>query len=445
MKRFALTVSVTVAVTSIVGSANAQLWLRDRNAEGKGFHTGGVEIHPSFGAEIGYDSNYFNRSGKDNLPIVDTVRLRLTPSVAFRSERTQTPPSMTWSLDAGIIYTEFLTNTSADKLNRNREVGLIGDGRVNFLPGRTFGVSVFDTIVRTTQPTTAADPTSGLNRIDNRAGGELIYTRKGGLFDWRWGYMYSLTRFESDFAKDLDNDTHTVFTRGRFRFLPRTALVYDGSVGFMHYVNGGENTKGLANANTVRTTIGLNGLITDRLNLLAQVGWGAAFYANDGAGTRDFDSVIGQVEAKYILTSGEQAEAGAPVSSVAVGFTRSFSNSYLGNFYESDRGYVSISSLIAERFYLGLTAGIASLKYGEVLGRNNGFKLADAFRDSRIDASLFGEYRVASWFGINGTLTYINEASDVNIPFSSAAGAASPTFNVGYQRYQAMIGVRAFY
>lgn len=445
MKRFALTVSVSIAVTTVVGSANAQLWLRDRNAEGKGFHTGGVEIHPSFGAEIGYDSNYFNRSGKEpGLPVVDTVRLRLTPSVAFRPEKVAALPSITWSLDAGLIYSEFLTNT--DQLNRNREVGAVGDGRVNFLPGRTFGFTVYDTIVRTTQPSTTADPTAGLNRIDNRVGADLIYTRKGGLLSWTLGYNYQITRFESDFATDLDNDTHTVLTRGRFRFLPRTSLVYNGSVSFMHYVNGDERgLKGLANANTVRSTVGLDGLLTDRLNLLAQIGWGASFYANDGAGTRDYDSVIGQVEAKYILTSGEQAEAGAPVSSVAVGFTRNFANSYLGNFYEMDRGYATISALIAERFYLGATAGIASIRYGDVLGRNTGVTLTPSFRNSRIDASLFGEYRVTNWFGINGSLSYINEMSDTNIPLSSAAGAGAGFFNIGYKRYQALIGVRAFY
>ena len=65
MKRFALTVSVAVAVTTIVGSANAQLWLRDRNAESKGFHTGGVEIHRASARRSAYDSNYFNRSGKE--------------------------------------------------------------------------------------------------------------------------------------------------------------------------------------------------------------------------------------------------------------------------------------------------------------------------------------------------------------------------------------------
>jgi hypothetical protein len=443
MKRFALTVSVAVAVTTIVGSANAQLWLRDRNAESKGFHTGGVEIHPSFGAEIGYDSNYFNRSGKDGLPVVDTMRLRLTPSIAMRPERLPTLPSVTWSLEGGLIYSEFLTNT--DQLGRNREVGAIGDARVNFLPGRTFGVTVFDTIVRTTQPTTTADPTAGLNRIDNRLGGELIYTRKGGLLDWRWGYYYQITRFESDFATDLNNDTHTIYTKGRFSFLPRTSLVYDGSVGFMHYVNADDRgLKGLASANTVRSTVGLNGLLTDRLHLLAAVGWGASFYANDGSGTRDFDSVIGQVEAKYILTSGEQAEAGAPVSSVAVGVTRNFANSYLGNFYEIDRGYINISALIAERFYLAAIAGIASIRYGDVLGRVNGTPIAPAFRNSRIDGSLFGEYRVTNWFGVHGSLTYINEVSDTNIPYSSAAPGAG-FFNIGFKRYQAMIGVRAFY
>src|SRR5437868_4465534 len=67
-----------------------QVWLKDRRyAEGVGIRTGDLELHPGIAGEFGYDSNYFLRSDKNgpglpaDPPVVDTLRLRITPSFSL--------------------------------------------------------------------------------------------------------------------------------------------------------------------------------------------------------------------------------------------------------------------------------------------------------------------------------------------------------------------------
>ena len=70
------TVAASTALLAVTADAQAQLWLRDRSGtQGSGIRSGDVEFHPGVAAEVGYDSNFFNRSSKDTSirPVIDTV------------------------------------------------------------------------------------------------------------------------------------------------------------------------------------------------------------------------------------------------------------------------------------------------------------------------------------------------------------------------------------
>jgi hypothetical protein len=453
MKRLALAAAIAVSATTLASSVQAQLWLRDRAAtQGPGIRTGDVEIHPGVAAEIGYDSNFFNRSDQlgPRYPVVGTTLLRITPQLHITNLRGQraegggAPPKVAFQLGGAFIHQEFLTNT--DLLGRSRQYGALADALVQFLPGQPVGFNVYDNFVRTAQPSLDPDVTVGLNRIENRAGGELVLTKRGGLFDWRFGYAFGLTHFESGPAQDLNNTRHELYTRGRFRFLPRTALIYDGSVWFFRF---NRQLPGLSDSTPVRARIGLSGLLTYRFALLAMVGWGASFYQNakgapEGA-TRDSDSIIGQLEARYYLAGNVEAgEVNASLPSVFAGLTRDFQNSYIGNFYERTRGYVGIQQLFGGVFYTSVTGGLAAIRYADVLDRRTGVLLVNSFTNTRIDASVFLEYRVTNWLGINGTFQYLAENSDVRIPLTSTDPSLG-TFVIGFNRFQAYGGVRVFY
>lgn len=475
MKRLVLALTASSALLSLSAPASAQVWLRDRaSTQGEGIRSGDFELHPGIAAELGYDSNYFNRAPNNNsartatapgYPVVDTVRLRITPSfyistlgAARRADGSAAPPpKVALTAGAAFIYSQFLMNAGVDsnslppsqrtKVGRDFEYGIVADFLLNIAPQRPWGLNLMDNLQRTAQP--GLDPLvdAGLNRIENRAAAEIVHTRPGGLFDWRLGYAYGITHFENSpgasfaSAQDFNNYRHELYTTGRWRFLPRTALVYNGSYWIQRYQN---DLGGLSNSRPLRTRIGLSGLFTDRFAVLALVGWGSSFYSNAGTGTRDFDSVIGQLEFRYFL-SGSAPEAGTPSpasSSIAVGFTRDFLNSYIGNFQVRNRGYVSLSTLLGQRFLLTLDAGAAAMQYADILDRRTGVTLVTSFTTLRADVTLFAEYRIKNWLGLNATYQFLGEFTDQKLPVDALRVA---TYSMGFQRHQVFGGLRAFF
>ena len=119
----------------------------------------------------------------------------------------------------------------------------------------------------------------------------------------------------------------------------------------------------------------------------------------------------------------------APVglSYASLGYMRDVGNSYLGNFYQSDRGYVGVSYLLGGVFVTSLNAGLANLRFPAS-------SVAPGFSEQRFDATLFGEYRLSNTFGLNATVNY-----DQNI-----TGAVIQGDHLDFSRWQAFLGARYF-
>src|SRR5262249_47538150 len=149
---------------------------------------------------------------------------------------------------------------------------------------------------------------------------------------------------------------------------PRTSLMYDASFGFITYTNPGQPADGgkLA-SHPMRARLGINGLITPTFSILALAGWGASFYSNAGnVPHEDFDSVIGQLELKWFLTPVGATTASSTsmtLSSISVGFLRDFYDSFIGNYYERDRGYLAFSYFYGGKFLIVVDGGAAPMIY----------------------------------------------------------------------------------
>jgi len=141
----------------------------------------------------------------------------------------------------------------------------------------------------------------------------------------------------------------------------------------------------------------------------------------------------------------------APVglSYASIGYVRDVSNSYLGNFYQRDRGYVGLSYLLGGVFVTGLTAGIANLSFPESYFPSGTANCPatgpcvqqTAFSEQRVDATLFGEYRLSSSFGLNATLNYDRNITDVKVK-TDPLGLGHD--DLAYQRWQIFVGARWF-
>jgi hypothetical protein len=417
---------------------------------------GDFELHPGASAEFGYDSNYLRVSGLDGTPVLGALRLRLTPSFSFSTltaQRRETAPSTSqpsveFRGGVSLTYNEFIpvsgTDAQKSSISNLRNVGANVDMMLHILPGRPWSGQLNASYARIL--TASADGGASsfnsqgtLNRDVPIGGAELIWAPGSGLLDWRLGYQFQGTLFEDSSVGNLTNLSNQIETRGRWRFLPRTSLVYDAKFGFISYpsptTNSNNNKVG---SHPMRALIGINGLFTSSFAVLAMVGWGASFYqATNGAQTQNFDSAIGQAELKWFITpnpSTDPAAATVALSSISVGFLRDFYDSYIGNYFERDRGYLSLSYFYGGKFLLVLDGGAGPVIYPPMPN----LKVTGTTTNIRIDTSLFAEYRFKDAFGLNATVRY-NDNIDPNGTVITNGAAQS---HLSFREIEAYLGLR---
>jgi hypothetical protein len=455
-------------------------WLKDRRYnEGAGIREGDLELHPGIAGEVGYDSNWFQRSSSNNgfvnsgpsTPPIPALVFRVTPSLYLSTLGPQRregdvstePPSIRFRAGLNATYREFIGVSSdavasqpQNDVSKQRNIGGNADARLEIAPERPFGAALFANYARTILPNEGtADPNLSFNRDDVGGGGELVVQPGSGTLDWHFGYQFHATLFEQSTGVPYDNTSNQLYTRGRWRFRPRTSLIYDATFGFFNYGKQADAlSAGLVNSTPIRARIGLNGLVTDRFSLVALVGWGASFYDNSSGNVPQYDSVIAQAELKWFLSASpgiaQSTDLGLALSSIAVGYTRDFANSYLGNFYGQDRGYLRFSYFFSGRTLVTLDGGVAAIEYPTMTWLATGDPRHAAFTDVRADATLFGEYRFTDSFGLNATLRYTENFSNTSVPqFDEGRVPPNPSpaaasYDMAWNRFEAFVGVRWF-
>jgi hypothetical protein len=453
-------------------------WLQDRRYnEGVGIRSGDLEIHPGIAGEAGYDSNWFLRSDSNGgyansgplTPPIPALVFRITPSLYLSTLGPQRregdlvaePPSVRFRAGVNATYREFIgvssdpvASQTQNDISKQRNLSGAADARLDIAPERPFGMGIFANYARTIQPNAAvADPNLSFNRDDVSVGGEFVVQPGSGTLDWHFGYQFHDTIFEDSAGAVYDNTTHEAFTRGRWKFRPRTALIYDATFRFIQYANSAQALQqGLVSSTPVRGRFGLNGLVTDRFAFLGLVGWGASFYDTTIARQPQFDSVIGQAELKWFLSASpgiqQASDLGLALSSISVGYNRDFANSYLGNYYGSDRGYLRFNYFFAGRALVTLEGGAGAIEYPNMYWPENTLRHT-SFTDLRVDSTLFGEYRLSDSFGINATVRYTANFSNAQVSISDPAIGPAPAGNLGlfdmsWNRIEAFLGVRYF-
>ena len=473
----AAAVGAAVVLASVFSSraAHAQAWLADRAAsEGPGLRLGDFELHPGIGGEVGYDSNWFLRTSKTgaqfsnggpNEPVRDAGVFRLTPSLSLatlgsaRSAGSTTPPPVTMRADLSATYRAFIGNQEIKDQSSNLSAN--GNVRVTFAPGRPWSFAVFGSEVRTIQPNSISNQTNpdlAYNYDTLGVGAELVAQPHSGTLDMRLGYQLHATVFEDTQGEPFNNLNHDVSLKGRWKFRPQTAFVYDGSVSFMSFTDAANQNTELHNSTPVRAKIGLTGLITPRLSATALGGWAASFYtpSTTAPQVQQYDSFIANAQLSYNLASNPRDEPGSAsltLSSVTLGYNRDYQTSFLSDYYGIDRGYLKFSYMFAGRLLLSLEGGAGAIEYPRIYytpnGGGNGTDAIHAsFTDARVDGTLFGEYRFTSSFAVNATLNYQQNFSSTELPIArtgtNGTNASPLVYDLAWQRVQAYLGVRWF-
>jgi hypothetical protein len=436
--RLSLALALAVSVAPL--KASAQAWVGNPNfSEGVGIRAGNLELHPSVGAEFGYDSNFFRAA--DSEDPVKVLKLRVTPSLTLSTlgdkRRGGPPTDVIFTAGAHASYFElFPLDSDKEDASKRRNVSMGADAKVDIFSRRKIGFDLLAAYVRMIEGEGRTEDLAGegFNRDTLRGGGGVTWRPGGGNFEWRGGYMATYNFFENDAYDSLANLQHEVNTRGRWRFLPRSALLFDTAYTFIRYTH--DDTK-QTNGDALRSRVGFHGLVTYHLALLGMLGWATSFYENRTAGiqARQYDSVVANAEARWFIQPRpdlEQATITSGLSSLALGYNRSFTNSYLGSFYQSDRGYLNFDMFLLGAVAAGLQFGVSHVGFPEVVSEE-GVRVSDSFSQWRIDARAFGEYRFTDTLATNLTVMY----DQVNSPRVSGE-------ELKYDRWQAYLGVRWF-
>jgi len=469
MKPRFLIAALGLAYASHSATTYAQAFLSDpRLVEGRGVKAGDFELHPGIAAEGGYDSNYFQRSGEVtqrpdqtgrqvniNEPTIDVWRLRITPSFSFVSRGARAteegggpPPALTLT---GRLAASYNGNFAADskyssEVRSQDNVSGIAGLALGILPGRTWGGDLSADYNRIIEASNDPDTNNAYKRDVLRGGAGISWRPGGGLFNWRVGYQAVATLFETDEFTNLNNIRHSLQLAGSWKFLPRTALIYRGNISWLEYTASNRPAT-LGDGQTFDTQIGINGLISNYFGVLGMIGWAGSFYEPQQGVPQNYDSLVGQAQITWYPSPQRQLPSGeAPVglSSVALGYTRNFGASYLGTYFQRDRGYLATTYFFGQRFVLNINGGLSHITrppsyFGPVPPPEN--VQSPESEENRIDATAFLEYRLSGSVGINTTFRY-------DTMLEHRVYASAPTSTEGddlhFNRYQVFLGVRWF-
>lgn len=427
--------------------ADRQVWLQDRALlEGRGIRTGNFELHPGIGVDFGYDSNIFNASSSFPNQVQPALRLRVAPAFYVstlgpqRSTSSDSPttalPTLNFRGGAGVVYHEWIgVGGSGERdVSALRNLGVQGSLRFDFFPQRTWQFGIGLEFIRLIQPG-ASDDTPALSAASNTfnrnsmvGNVEVAYAPGRGVYELRFGYNFLGNFF--DHQTYNSSISHQGFARMRWRFLPKTALVWDGSVTRLGYLDPSNASTGLFNATPMSTRFGLSGLLTNRVSLLVLAGYNGTFYEQgDNA-----DTVIGQAEVQWLIDVRSRLRGG---------FVRDVQPTVFGNFFVRNRGYVSYVRGFGGRFMLSADAGVGLNQYGYVATRSGtpvtpvtgADPDTQRFTTTRIDGTLFGEYRLSEVFGINATVRGEALISEVKL--------GTNQLPIDWTRVDAFLGVRA--
>jgi hypothetical protein len=323
-----------LAITLLLGGA--------ARAEGPGIKLGeALVFHPGLALGVGYDTNVFYASGNPGDPTTGAAYIDLRPNLDLATLSTQrggnTPHTLDFRLHLGSSMRFLLSGDP----NINRHYGINLDGGFAFaiLPFGNYGLDIFDNYVRTsTPPYSTTQTNSNINTDQNQVGLRLHLRPGGQRLEIAAQYMFGIYFFEGppfNGANDLTNDFQL---RASWKFFPKTALYLQASEQINTYVN---NVAGTTppTAYPFRVVLGVIGLITAKLSVNLNVGYGNSFTQSNvnQPMTGSYNNAVGLVELTWKPTL---------VTNLSLGYRHDFSQAVIGTYFDLDAAFVSLSQLI---------------------------------------------------------------------------------------------------
>ncbi|WP_223755567.1 hypothetical protein [Myxococcus sp. RHSTA-1-4] len=386
---------------------------------GNGFKVGSGRLHPYFDLETRLDSGvgYFASPGVD--PSTGGVSPDLSGELAvhFRPGFKLDIPSPTLAFNLNgnldyVLYTGLLTPNSGSASRLQGAADLLA--RLN--PDTPLSLEVSDQFVRSDRTRTAAIG-AGVLSLFNEARVKVPWRPGGGAVELAPNAAYAVEFFEPLGATSPVDCTEGVCNpvtaeqfdygnlhfglEGRWRFLPKTAVVLDSGVDLRSYFNDSTSP----DATLVRAMAGVAGLVSPKIAVLAKAGWGQDF-SGTGGGT-----VIAQLEGTYLYS---------PTLSFKAGYLRTLEPVAAYGLFTDNRGYGEARALFGGKLTMHLGASV------DFLGFNGGRS------DTLIQLDVGPEYQFRPW--LSGAAGYSLGSRSSSL----GGGGLNYTRHEGYARLSVM-------
>ncbi|RKH47941.1 hypothetical protein [Corallococcus sicarius] len=392
-------------------TASAQAGMGGRPPGGNGFKVGSGRLHPTLDLETRLDSGvgYFREDGTGPLSpdLSGELALHVRPGFMLDVPSQKLALSLRGNLDY-VVYTGLITPGSgaASHLEGAADLAL------RFDPEGTLSVEVGDQLSRSDRTRTVALG-AGILSLFNEARVRAQWKPGGGALELSPSAAYAMEFFEplggqppvGCTTPECDPLTASQFNygnlrlgvEGRWRFLPKTAVVADTGITYRGYFNDTTTPSALL----LHAMAGVAGLVSPRITLTAKAGWSQNL-GEGGGGT-----VVAQAEGTYLW---------GPSLTVKGGYLRAFEPVAAYGTFRDDRIYAEARSLMGTRLALHAAGALDFLSF------------AGTRSDTLVALDVGPEYQFRPW--LLGAVGYTLSTRSS----SQAASGLNYTRHEGYAR-----------
>jgi hypothetical protein len=345
-------------------TAGAQGFQIPRVEDGEGIKAGQRStFHAGFALATGVDTNVFNETRTEGpraaAYMYPTSWLGIG-NRALRDGLLMTPAERSGRiLDYNVsVIAGFRQYLARDVVVRSQPRFSIGTQiRLSLLPGRKFSVDLDEDFFRGADPGNyeANGRFFNFNRIDHRGALTFIGRPGGGRLSLAVGYKSQLLRFGNENLSTSNRMVHGLKHETKWRFLPRSSLVFNYDFDFTFYtdccanIGQGRNEDNYAH----RILGGYRGQGLKKFIFEGMVGWGFGYYRDDPNGP-NFSSFLGHLSMNYYPTLRSLVHASV---------YRNFSDSLLGNYFVDNGVRVGVGHQFKWRMYGDLGLGVVARRY----------------------------------------------------------------------------------
>ncbi|AGC43533.1 hypothetical protein MYSTI_02206 [Myxococcus stipitatus DSM 14675] len=402
-----------LALTASSGVAQAQDIVSPPPTGGNGIKVGNGRLHPYFEFMSRVDSGvgYFN-DAQEQLPggvspdLSGEVALHFRPGFKLDIPSSRLAFNLNANLDY-VLFTGLMTKGSGAASHMAGAADLLA--RIN--PDAPLSLELSDQFARSDRTRTTAIG-AGILSLYNEAKARLPWKPGGGAVEVAPSVAYALEFFEplaasapvdcGDGVCDplradrFDYGNLRVGLESRWRFLPKTALVLDTGVDMRRYFNDGG-----PEATLLRALVGVAGLVSPKVAVMAKVGWGQNF-GDPGGGT-----LIAQLEGTYLY---------GPTLTFKGGYLRTMEPVAAYGIFRDDRGYAEVRSLLGGKLTLRAAGAVDFLSF------------AGARDDTVVTVDAGPEYQFRPW--LTGAMGYTLSKRSSSVD----GGGLNYTRHEGYAR-----------